>query len=317
MPSVLVTGAAGFIGAHLTLSSVRSGQHVLALARSLPADRVAGVEWIEADLERAPIEPLVAGCDAIVHLACCSMSRCANDPALAERSNAVTTVRLLEAARRLGVSQFVFTSTGQVYGGHGLLPNVEDAPAAPEGPYAIAKLSAEQWCRLYAAQYGISIQVLRLFNVYGRRLDGQARGTVEEIFVDRVAAGLPPTILGSGETGRDFIHVDDVVRAIDLALSRTGDGSPVNVGTGRLTTLTDLAGMITRQLSADVSPIYLPSAGSSARYQADTRRASERLGFVATVSLEDGLRRLIADREPVAVQDVPLHGDHSAPSTRA
>jgi UDP-glucose 4-epimerase len=133
-----------------------------------------------------------------------------------------------------------------------------------------------------------------LFNVYGTPVDGSERPTVEAIFVRRVAQGLPPIVKGNPEKGRDFIHVSDVVRAIRLALDMEWTGEVINVGTGVMTTLLELARLIIAISGAKISPVVERTDVRPMRIQADVRKARQVLGFQTEISLLEGLSQMLA-----------------------
>ncbi len=290
MAKVLITGASGYVGQHLALAFAEAGRQVRGLSRSPCPSRLGAIEWTQGDITQAQVARQgVAGCTAVIHLACLPLEASERDPLEAHRVNAGGTLQVLEAARRVGVERIVYVSTGQVYGGHSRLPNAETDLPHPDSAYAASKLCGEVGCQTYARVYGMSVQILRLFNVYGAAADGSFRPTVESIFLRRLRQGQPPQIRGNLESGRDFIHVRDVVRAIGLALhSPTWEGA-VNVGTGALTTLVELARLAAQVVGKSLEPEIVESDEPTVRFQADTRRAQALLGFRAQIGLEEGL----------------------------
>jgi UDP-glucose 4-epimerase len=216
---VAVTGASGYIGRHFLRHQARKGQSVIAVVRrslDLPDARdvrVADVTDWEA-LVRA-----FAGCDAVVHLACLPVARCQQDPTAGFRVNTLGTFYVLMAAREAGVRRVVYTSSAQVYGRPAVRPVPESAPCQPVTMYGASKLCGEVWCRTLARAGGPETVVLRLFNAYGPAADRTPRPTVETLFLRAVLAGQEPVVRGHPEHMRDFVHVSDVVRALDLALT--------------------------------------------------------------------------------------------------
>lgn len=286
---VLITGANGYIGQHLAVALAEAGWQARGLSRSPRPSQWNG-EWVQGDVTDAQAaRGAVAGCAAVIHLACLPLEASARDPLEAHRVNAGGTLQVLEAARQARAERVIYVSTGQVYGGHSRLPNAEIDLPQPDSPYAASKLCGEMWCQAYARAYGMPMQILRLFNVYGATADGSLCPTVESIFLRRLRQGQPPQIRGNLESGRDFIHVQDVVRAIELALhSPTWEGA-VNVGTGVLTTLVELARLTAQVAGKPLEPEIVESDEPAVRFQADTRRAQALLGFQAQVGLEEGL----------------------------
>jgi UDP-glucose 4-epimerase len=289
---VLVTGAAGYIGQHLCLGLQQSGIMVHGFSRSEKPSMMAGVEWIVGDIsDTEMIASAVTGCPKVVHMACLPMAESKKDPLEADLVNSVGTVRLLYAAVKAGVEKMIYTSTGQVYGGQAELPNREDQYENPVSAYAISKLHGEHWCEFYSNWYQFPVTTLRLFNIYGAAVDGSARPTVESIFIQNIQAGKRLKISGNQKTGRDFIHIRDVIRAIQLTLEVPVTPGLVNIGTGIMTTLPDLARMIGHLLGREDLESYPFDTGEPPiRFQADIVTAQRDLGFIAEVSLEDGLK---------------------------
>jgi UDP-glucose 4-epimerase len=295
MPRVLITGASGYVGSHVAAALLAEGWGVRGIARSARLRHQPDVDWVQGDVA-APecARPAAAGCAAIVHLACLPLDASARDPVEALRVNVGGTLQVLEAARIEGVARVVMASSGQVYGGQSSLPNRETHLPAPASPYAASKLCGEAWCESYRRTHGMSVTALRLFNVYGAAVDGQPRPTVESVFLRDLRAGRQPRVGGHPDSGRDFVHVRDVVRAIRLALECQATG-PINVGTGVLTPFAELARLTARVLGEAVEPAMVPTGAAAERFQADTRRAEIELGFRAEVTLEAGLRWLAED----------------------
>lgn len=294
MACVLVTGASGYIGRHLVRSLLDDGVGVRGLSRA-PRPAGSAADWRQGDVTR--LSDLVAamqGCDAVVHLACRGLRQSWDDPVEDFAVNAAGTLNVLQAAGIAGVRQVVYTSTAQVYGFAERLPVAEDQPPRPNSPYAASKLCGEVLCTSFADSYGLGVVVLRLFNVYGPPADEGERPSVETVFVRRVAAGLPPVIASHPDEARDFIHVSDVVRAIRLALGTRLAGEVLNVGSGVMTTVRELAALAIELSGERLSPVVEGAEGRPMRMQADTRKARRVLGFESEVPLRVGLAELLA-----------------------
>jgi UDP-glucuronate 4-epimerase len=177
--------------------------------------------------------------DAVVHLAALAGVRPSlHDPLGYQFTNVIGTIRLLDHCRKMGTPHFVFASSSSVYGPDTPLPAEESTTPDPCSPYALTKLQGEQWGRLYAKLHGIRFLALRFFSVWG---PGQRPDLALEAFRLRMMAGKPVTIHGDGSQRRDLTHVEDVARAIELALHWEGPGSAVlNVGTGKNHSVMDM-----------------------------------------------------------------------------
>jgi UDP-glucose 4-epimerase len=294
MQRVLVTGASGYIGQHLVRALLKDNVAVRGFSRGPRPGGRSAIEWRQGDVLRlADVEQAVQDCDAIVHLACLPLGQSWQDPLSDFHVNALGTLNVLSAAHAAGVRQVVYTSTAQVYGFVEHLPVAEEDPTQPASPYAASKLCGEVLCTTFTRCYGLGTVVLRLFNVYGTPVDGSERGTVEAVFVRRVAQGLPPIIKGAPEEGRDFVHVSDVVRAIRLALEIEGTGEIINVGTGVITTLLELARLVIAISGVKMSPVVERTSVRPMRIQADVHKARQVLGFEAEIPLSEGVSQML------------------------
>jgi UDP-glucose 4-epimerase len=310
-PLVLVTGGAGFIGSHtvdrlvadksrvVVLDNLSTGKRAN-LAHHGPLTFAAGspVELVVADVSHGLFAPLAAITAAhgpishIVHLAAqVSVVHSLANPLVDVQTNYIGTVQVLEYARALGVQKVVFASSAAVYGDGDGSPITEDAVLRPLSPYGVDKLASEHMMRAYASTHGLPSTPLRFFNVYGPRQDPSSPYSgVISIFADRARAGKPIMIFGDGLQTRDFVYVEDVARAVVAALRTAGDGTAVNVGTGRETTVRALAETIVA-LAGSGSAITHAEArpGEILRSVAIVDRARQLLDFSAGTMLRDGL----------------------------
>lgn len=293
MARVVITGAGGFIGQHLSLALLKSGWSVRGIGRSLRPSTLDRIEWISGDiLDQQFVDKAVADSEVVIHLACLPLGQSAVDPVRASQLNTEGTLRVLEAARKAEVKRFIFTSTSQVYGGRASLPNRESDLPRPDSAYAASKYSAEVWCEAYKRIYALPVVILRLFNVYGLSANGTPRSTVETIFLRQAKNGIQPVITGNPQSGRDFIHIDDVVRATELALSGTSWEGPLNIGTGVITTLDELAHLAAEIHEKEYHVNGFISGEPSYRLQADSSWARTVLGFQANVAIENGMKAI-------------------------
>jgi len=294
MERVLVTGASGYIGQHLCLSLHKADWYVRGISRDQRPKSLSAIEWISGDITNADIAARsLASCHAVVHLACLPLKASEDDPQEALRINVGGTLQILEAARLAGVKRLVYISSGQVYGGKSSLPNVETDLPQTDNIYAISKLCGEIWAEAYNRIYGVPTQILRLFNVYGVAVNKQLRPTVETVFLRQIQRSQQPQIRGNPHSGRDFIHVQDVVRAIILALTEPIFPGPINIGSGVFTTLVELAQLAAQLWGQPLQPEILHRNEPQVCFQADITRAQLALKFRADVPLKVGLTEIV------------------------
>jgi UDP-glucose 4-epimerase len=306
----VVTGGAGFIGSHLVDALAARGDEVLVLddfssgkRENLAGALQAGAEVNELDVADAQTMFDAIGTfqpQSLFHLAAqIDVRRSMADPGFDARLNVVGTVNALEAAARSGASKFVFTSTGGAIYGEGAeradeLPFSETARCEPFSIYGQSKLAAEGYLDLYARTRGLPATTLRLGNVYGPRQDPTTEAGVVAIFCGLGHDGGRPTVFGTGEQTRDYVHVADVVAAL-LAAEGRDDAGPVNVGTGVETNVLRLAELIGTAFGRDdFEPQFAPAReGEIERTVLDTTGAAERLGWRAERTIETGLAQTI------------------------
>jgi UDP-glucose 4-epimerase len=304
----LVTGGAGFIGSNLVDALLERGDEVtvvdnLSTGRrsNLEGALAAGAELVELDIrdgaalaelarERRP--------ERIFHLAAqIDVRKSIEDPAFDAAVNVGGTANVLEAARAGECGRVVSISTGGAIYGEGegqQLPLTEDAPIAPMSAYGQSKYAAEGYLALYERLYGLSGVSLRLGHVFGPRQDPLGEAGVIAIFCGRLEQGGRPTVYGDGTQTRDYIYVGDVVAAALAAGESTVTG-PINIGTGRETTVLELAEAL-RDLSDAESfepELAPPRTGEVQRVSVDPSRAERELGWKAEIDLNDGLRQTL------------------------
>jgi UDP-glucose 4-epimerase len=306
----LVTGGAGFIGSHLVDALAARGDEVLVLDdfSSGKRENLAGALEAGAGVTELDVADAQAMFDAIgtfqpqsvFHLAAqIDVRRSMADPGFDARLNVVGTVNALEAATRAEASKFVFTSTGGAIYGEGAqrtdeLPFAETARCEPFSIYGQSKLAAEGYIDLYARTRGLSATTVRLGNIYGPRQDPATEAGVVAIFCALGRDGGRPTVFGTGEQTRDYVHVGDVVAAL-LAAEESDEGGPVNVGTGVETNVLRLAELVGGAFGRDdFEPEFAPARlGEIERTVLDTTGAAERLGWRAERTIETGLEQTI------------------------
>jgi UDP-glucose 4-epimerase len=313
----LITGGLGLVGSHIADELVARGTGEVIVLDDLSRGRRANLAWAEANgnvrviegdiRDQALVDRLTDGVDVVFHQAALRITRCAEEPRLALDVLVNGTANVIDAAVRAGVRKVVAASSASVYGMAERFPTPEEHhPYANDTLYGAAKAFNEALLRSYHTMYGLDYVALRYFNVYGPRMD--IHGVYTEVLVrwiERIAAGRPPLILGSGTQTMDFVHVSDVARANVLAATAEISDEVLNIASGRETSLTQLAHALLDAMGADLPVEYGParSVNNVTRRLADTTRARERLGFRAEVRLEEGLRSLVewwrAEKEEV------------------
>jgi nucleoside-diphosphate-sugar epimerase len=303
MAKVLVTGGAGFIGSHIGAALAAQGDEVQILD-DFSTGHESNVEAVgKARVFRGSVTDLelvrqaVEGCDYVYHQAAlASVPRSVEDPITSTRVNVMGSLNVLVAARDAGVKRFIYAASSSAYGDSEVLPKVETMREAPKSPYAVAKLSSEQFVSVFATVYGMQTLCIRYFNVFGPRQDPNSPyAAVIPLFVDALLEGRAPVIHGDGEQSRDFTFVENVVHANLLALRapRLG-GETVNVALGDRVTLNELYRQLAGLVGSDIAPEYGPErVGDVKHSQADITRARQLLGYEAQVPFEEGLKRTV------------------------
>lgn len=305
----LVSGGAGFIGSHLVDALLAAGDDVLVVddlstgrrANLGGADEHEAMRFVHCDITDAAALARAIGefdPERSFHLAAqASVRRAGAEPGFDAETNVIGTINLLEGLRGRDPGPLVFVSTGGAIYGEGAereLPIAEDAPIKPETAYGVSKLAGEHYVDLYRRAYGMPARVVRLGNVYGPRQDPDGEAGVVAIFCGRLRAGRAPTIFGDGRQTRDYVFVADVVGAILAAAERPrepGETGVYNVGTGRETSVLELAEQLGAIAGREIEPVHEPARpGEVLRIAIDPGAAERVLGWRAGTSLEAGLR---------------------------
>lgn len=304
MAHYLVTGGAGFIGSHLAEELVRRGERVRVVDNLVTGKRqnlshLPQVEFVKGDLaEPAVARRAVADVDYVLHQAAIpSVPRSVEDPMTSNRANIDASLSLLVAARDAGVKRVVYAGSSSAYGNAPTLPKFETMATAPLSPYALQKLVAEQYCRMFTDLYGLETVTIRYFNVFGPRQDPSSPYSgVISLFISALCEGRRPTIYGDGEQTRDFTYVANVVDGVLKACTaEKASGEVINVATGGRVSLRQLFMTLRGLVNAKVEPIFQPQrAGDVRDSQADISKAQRLLGYTPIVSFEDGLDRTVA-----------------------
>jgi UDP-glucose 4-epimerase len=301
---VLITGGAGFIGGHVAEAYLARGDRVW-IVDDLSTGKMdnvpAGAEFIEASIESDLVPQLferVGGFDLVNHHAAQMDVRVSvADPRRDARSNVLGFLNVLEAAEKHGVRRFIFVSSGGVvYGEPEDRPTVETAPKLPLSPYGVTKLAAEYYLYYYHRVHGLDYVAMRYSNVYGPRQDPHGEAGVVAIFCNRILAGQPLMVYGDGLQTRDYVFVEDVVRA-NLVLSDSTlapganlDDRAFNVGTGIETSVNQLADVLIRTSGKKTDLAHGPERRGELRHSSLSNARLRSLGWEPRQSLDAGLK---------------------------
>jgi UDP-glucose 4-epimerase len=298
----LVTGAAGFIGSHLTGALLDRGAEVVGVdcftdyyprpikEANLDANRGrTGFSFVEARIQDADLAALLAGVTHVFHLAAQAGVRKSwgRDFRVYTSNNVDATQQLLEACVGRSLHRFVYASSSSLYGDHVTIPMREDALPQPVSPYGVTKLAAEQLGYLYHVNHGVPATALRYFTVYGPR---QRPDMAFHKFIRASLEGAPISLYGDGEQTRDFTYVDDAVAATIAAGDRGVPGRAYNVGGGSRVSMNQVIEIIGRVAGRPLE-VRREAAqkGDMRDTYADTSLARADLGFAPSVTLEQGI----------------------------
>jgi UDP-N-acetylglucosamine/UDP-N-acetyl-alpha-D-glucosaminouronate 4-epimerase len=301
----LVTGGAGFIGAHVVEALVARGDRVRVLDNLSTGfednlERVLSkVELRQEDLrDESAIDRACHQVDVVFHLAAMpSVPRSLDDPVTSFEINARGSLNVFLAARNQHVKRIVYSASSSAYGDTEQLPKVETMPPRPKSPYAADKLYGESLCRVFTEAYGLPCVALRYFNVFGpRQRPDSAYAAVIPKFAEAFLKNDRPTIYGDGEQSRDFTYIANAVSANLLAAEAPeAPGRTFNIGNGTRTTLNELLRLVAKECGAQPTALYAPERVGDVRHsQADISLAKKHLGYAPLVGIEEGLRNTVA-----------------------
>ncbi len=304
---VLVTGADGFIGSHLVERLVEMGADVRAFCLynsngsagwldTIPAQTRASIEIVFGDIRDARlVETACSQVDTVFHLAALiAIPYSYLAPASFVDTNVTGTLNVLEAARRAGCRRIVQTSTSEVYGTPAVVPITEDHPLQGQSPYSASKIGADKLCEAYFCSYQTPVVTLRPFNTYGPR---QSTRAVLPTMLVQLLAGKTEIRLGRLDTQRDLTFVSDTVDGFVRAAEAVGvEGDVIQLGTGTTVSIGDLFESACRVLGVSATVVQDPSrmrpdASEVLVLLSDPTRARQRLDWVPTMSIDDGLIR--------------------------
>jgi UDP-glucose 4-epimerase len=304
MKKYVVTGGAGFIGSTLVRTLLDAGGQVAVIDNLLSgheknlAEVRDRIELHFADIrDGAAIAPIIAGADAVFHLAAIpSVPRSIDEPRPSHDVNINGTFEVFTAAANAKVRRLVYAASSSAYGDSETLPKIETMLAKPKSPYAAQKYVGELYASVFTSCFALETVALRFFNVYGPRQDPSSPYSgILSLFMKHLIARTQPTIFGDGEQSRDFTYVEDVA-ALCLKAANAPDvaGKMFNAGNGSRYTLNQLWSMLQKMEGVEI-PLKFgpPRAGDVRHSMADTTAAIAELGHAPQFSIEDGLRKTL------------------------
>lgn len=301
---LVITGAAGFIGSHLVEALLAAGHEVVGLdafidyyGRHVKEANIAGAradsrfEFHEVDLRTAPLEPLVDGADAVVHLAAMpGLVRSWNDVELYTTCNLLATHRLIEAILARGVPRLLHASTSSVYGRDAV--GDETTPTRPISPYGVTKLAAEHLVLANVATRGLDASIVRYFSIFGPR---QRPDMAYHLFTEALLDRRPITVFGDGEQSRSNTYIDDCVAGTIAAVHGAATGEIYNIAGGEEITLNDAIAVIAGAVGVEPRIERGPARhGDQRRTAADTAKAERAFGYRVTTGAREGLAAQVA-----------------------
>jgi nucleoside-diphosphate-sugar epimerase len=306
MAKYLITGIAGFIGSSLARALVERGEDVRGVDNYLTgkAANLAGyhdqIDFREVDLRDASaIRTACEGIEYILHIgALPSVPLSVAHPEPSHRCNVEGTFNVLEGARAEGVKRIVYAASSSAYGNQPVLPSKESMRPMPISPYAVQKLVGEYYMSSYWQVYGLETVSLRYFNVFGPRqgADSPYSGVLAK-FIQQMLEGTRPTIFGTGDQGRDFTYIDNIISANLLACAAPAEkvaGKVFNTACGGQYTLKQIYQLLAKLTGFERPPLYAKSrTGDILHSQADISAAAEAFGYRPLVGVEEGLQRTV------------------------
>jgi UDP-glucose 4-epimerase len=305
---ILITGAAGFIGSHLSQKYVSEGHIVYALdnlfngnlnnIRTLLDKK--NFKFIHKDILKEQVyHELPSDLDAIIHLAAqIHVDRSIVDPEETFKINVEGTLKILEFARMHDIKKTIYASSSEIYGSAEYTPMDEYHPLSAKHPYGASKIAADRLCYTYNETYDLGVDILRSFNSFGPRQRDTGYGGVIAIFIKRVLQNKPPIIYGDGNQTRDYMFVDDAVGAYDRVLLSEGNPGKegINFGSGKETSVNNIAEAVIKYAAEnkELKAVHVdPRPIEVRRLVADISKASKLLRFKPQIDFERGIALLV------------------------
>jgi len=295
---VLVTGGAGFIGSHLVDRLIKE-DHKVVVVDNLSTGKKENLNpkarFYQIDIQDPEIPQIFQKekPEVVFHFAAqIDVRKSVKDPMSDAKVNILGSLNLLGNCKKYKVKKFIFASSVGVYGEPKTLPVKENHPLNPIAPYPVTKLAIEKYLNYFQTQ-GLDFVSLRYSNIYGPRQSSGGEGGVVAIFIDKILKGERPIIFGNGKQTRDFLYVDDAVKAAILALNAPSS-SIYNVGTNKEITINDLLELLSKILKVKVKPIFQSlRQGEIIKSRVDYSKAKKELNWQPKYNLEEGLKETV------------------------
>jgi UDP-glucose 4-epimerase len=305
---ILITGAAGFLGSHLSEKYVLDKHLVYGIDNLMNGNlnnirtllHKKNFKFIRGDIALNEVySKLPNDFDAIIHLAAqIHVDRSIVNPEETFKINLGGTLKILEFARMNDINKILFSSTSEVYGSAEYAPMDESHPLSAKHPYGVSKIAADRLCYTYNETYDLGVDIIRCFNLFGPRQKDTGYGGVIAIFINRVLQNKPPIIYGDGKQTRDYMFVKDAVYAYDIVLKSRGNPgrNGINFGSGKEVSINEIADLVIKYGAQDnkLRPIHVePRPVEVQRLIADISKAKKLLKFKPQFQFETGLALLI------------------------
>jgi UDP-glucose 4-epimerase len=286
MLKIAVFGSEGFVGKNVVKGLEKKFEII-------PSDVIDSTQphYIKADITNPQeVSKVIDGCDVVVHLAAHQLGPSMTQPILNASINIIGTLNILQAAKEESVKKVIFSSASSVVGMVKQNPVKEDHPCEPKTPYAVAKLSCENYCRVFNEVFGIDYLIFRFFNIYGPyQINGIIPNTITSI-----KSRAPIKITGDGSQTRDFVYIGDFIPILEKAISGEAKNSIVNFGTGHGISILEVVKMIGKVLGVEPNISWQPaSKGEISNFVADTKKLENLFGITPQTSLKEGLRKIV------------------------
>ena len=298
---ILVTGGAGFIGSHIVDAYINLGYKVVVidnLSTGFRKNLNPKAKFYKADIgDLLKIEKIFQKEKPQIvnhHAAIAEVVKSLRNPLPTINVNVIGTINLLLAAGKIGVKKFIFSSTGgAIYGQPDKIPADENTPAIPLSPYGLSKLLGEECIKFYARIFGFDYLIFRYPNVYGPRQNPKGEAGVVAIFSGLMRKGKQPTIFGDGSKTRDYVHIDDIVRANIIGLHK-GKNEIFNLGWAKKISDQKIFDTIAKNLNFKKPPIYAPfRKGEVYQIALSANKAKKILNWQPQISLEEGIKKTV------------------------